>query len=496
MTVQQIVEGLTSINGDKLRPYQKEFLLTKVDNYKHVATFDEMGVGKTIQCIAVDLFRRTQGTGPTLVVAPLTGVIDQWVEAFNEWAPHLVVRKINPKKREIFLRGDPADVYIMHPQGVPLMEKQLCEIKWLHFIYDEAHYIKNRNAGRSKAAIKVGMCAQFRTAATGTPVENRPDEIWHLLKWLYPNKAIRDDAGLKHFTKSLLNSYWRCYERYIDYFEDPETGYHTIEGTKNEQELRDLFGPIYIRRLKSDVFVGDKELPPKIYQSVNVDLLPKQRKAYDQMKDQLLAWVGENEDQPVVAPVVIAQLIRLQQFTLGYGEIKTITKVNVDGGVRTERVEHSFKLHEPSVKLDALMGVLEDLGENQCVVYTTSKQAVQLAKVRFDKAKISSGVITGDISQNERTRVLADFKAGKIKVLIATIRSGGVGLNLQFCHTMVFLDRDWSPAKNQQAEDRLHRSGQKNPVHIIDIVARKTIDQKKNRTLEKKWNWIRDTIGG
>jgi len=492
--IDKTIEETVSTQGHTLRPYQTEFLYDKVANYNHVATFDEMGLGKTVQCIITDLLRREQqGGGKTLVVAPLTGVIDQWVEAFNEWAPHLNVRRVNPKKRwELFKDSDDVDVFIIHPAALRIEKDKLKDIEWLHFIFDEVHHIKNRKAQTSKAAVEVGKSALYRTGATGTPMENYPYDLWHILKWLYPDKASREAAGISHWTKKLLNSYWRFYERFVDFWEDPETGYHEVKGTRNQQELRDLFGPLYIRRLKSEVM---SDLPPKIYQEYKVDLLPKQRKAYDDMKDQLLSWVGENEDQPLMAPVVIAQLIRLQQFALGYGEIQSVTKVNVDGGVRKERVETSFKLHEPSVKLDALMDILEDLGDSQCVVYTTSKQAVMLAGKRLEKASIPFGMITGDISQTVRAEALKKFKAGDTQVILATIRSGGVGLNLQHCSTMIFLDRDWSPSKNQQAEDRLHRSGQQNNVHIIDIIARKTIDQKKDRTLERKWSWIRETIG-
>lgn len=493
--IEKVVSNNKSMEGHTLRPYQIEFLTEKAAHYNHVCTFDEMGLGKTVQCIFTDLLRREQNNtrNKTLVVAPLTGVIDQWEETFTEWAPHLNVRKVNPKKRWEMLKDfDDVDVLIIHPAALRIEKDNLKEIDWLHFIFDEVHTIKNRKAQTSKAAVEVGKSALYRTGATGTPMENYPYDMWHILKWLYPDKASRQEAGIGHWTQKLINSYWRFYERYVDYYEDPDTGYHEVQGTRNQKELRELFGPFYIRRLKSEVM---KDLPPKIYQQYNVDLLPKQRKAYDSMKDQLLSWVGENEDQPLMAPVVIAQLIRLQQFTLGYGEIQSITKVNVDGGVRKERVETSFKLHEPSVKLDALMDILEDLGDSQCVVYTTSKQAVMLAGKRLEKASIPFGMITGDISQTVRAEVLRKFKSGEMQVILATIRSGGVGLNLQHCSTMIFLDRDWSPSKNQQAEDRLHRSGQQNNVHIIDIVARKTIDQKKDRTLEKKWKWIRETIG-
>ena len=486
------MKQLRSKEGHTLRPYQQEFIDLVVTNFPHVATFDDMGLGKTIQCIAADLYRRQQaGPGPhkTLVVAPLTGVIDQWVEAYNEWAPHLTVRRVDPKKRYLFLKEE-ADVYVIHPEGLRLEADNLCQINWLHFIFDEAHRIKNRKTKTAKAAVAVGKAAKYRTAATGTPIENRPDEFWHILKWLYPDKASRTQFAL--WPQKLLASYWRFYERYTRYEADPWTGYHTITGTKNEEELRELFGPLYVRRYKQDVA---KELPDKQYQKYHVTLPPKQRKAYNAMRDELLAWVGEHEDQPVVAPVVIAQLIRLQQFTLGYGELKTTVKVNVDGGVRKERKEVRFHLSEPSVKLDALMDILDDLGDKQAVVFTTSKQAVALANARFDKAGIEAVTITGDISDSQRTLNIKKHQRGEAQVLVATIRAGGVGINLQHCDIMVFLDRDWSPAKNKQAEDRLHRIGQKNTVHIIDIVARNTVDQRKDDVLQKKWSWIRATVG-
>lgn len=491
------MKTLTAVNGDTLRPYQQEFLLL-ADKYKHVGTFDEMGVGKTIQCIAMDAVRREQFRSRyptrraiTLVVAPLTGVIDQWVEEFNKWAPDLRVRRINPKKRELLFKEE-ADVYVIHPEGLRLMQKVLEGMEWTHFIFDEVHRIKNRKTKTAKAAVAVGKKAHYRTGATGTPVENMPAEMWHLLYWLYPDEKSRKEAGLSHWTKKLLNSYWRFYERFVDYWVDPDYGYHKIIGTKNEEELRSLFGPLYIRRYKRDV---QKDLPPVIFTEYKVDLYPKQRKAYDSMKAQLLAWVGEQEDQPVVAPVVIAQLVRLQQFALGYGQIETRIRVNVDGGVRKEREESRFVLDEPSVKLDALMDILDDLGDKQAVVFSTSKQAVNMAAQRFEKANIKTSVVTGDITDARRTEAINKFKAKETQVFIATIRSGGVGLNLQMCDTVVFLDRDWSPAKNQQAIDRVHRGGQTNTVQVIDIVARDTIDQKKDRTLQKKWKWIRDTIG-
>jgi len=500
MLAKQVVADLKSKDGHTLRPYQREFIETR-HHYPHIATFDEMGVGKTVQCIAMDQLRRAQaglGDHKTLVVAPLSGVIDQWVEEFKNWTD-LRVKRINAKSaktRAWFLQDmENYDVFIIHPEGMRIEKDNLTKVKWTHMVFDEVHRIKNRKTKTAQAAVEVGQCATYRTGATGTPMENMPAEMWHILKWLYPTKKDRDAAKIGHWTQKLINSYWRFRGRFVQEFIN-EAGYPEIIGTQNEEELRKLFGIFYIRRLKTDV---QKDLPPKIRQTYEVDLPPKQRKAYDEMKNELIAWVGQNNDQPVVAPVIIAQLVRLQQFTLGYGEILTHKKrkvVNSGEGLSYEEVvETQFKLHEPSVKLDALMDILDDLGDQQCVVFTTSKQAVKLAKDRFEKAGIGVSMITGDVVDAKRNAEINRFKRGETQVFISTIRSGGVGLNLQNASTVVFLDRDWSPAKNQQAEDRCHRGGQTNPVHIIDIVARKTIDQKKDRKLQLKWSWIHNTIG-
>jgi SNF2 family DNA or RNA helicase len=473
----------------ELRQYQIEMLEHLIE-YPHVATFDEMGIGKTVECIAMDAYRR-RSSGidgfKTLVVAPLTGVIDQWIKEFNKFNPSLKVRRIDAKKRYLLMKEE-ADVYVIHPEGLRLMIDELSKYEWHHFIFDEVHKIKNRKTKTFKAAKALGKQVMFKTGASGTPIENRPEEAWAIFNWLYPDNKSREAVGLAHWTKKLLNSYWRFFTEYTDYYEDPEYGYIKILGAKNTDDFKVRFGPFYIRRLKREVL----DLPPKVYQTYEVDLLPKQRRAYDEMKRELVAWVGQNEDQPVIAPIAIAQMIRLQQFTLGYGELETVTRHKQDGS--TEQVT-SLKLNEPSVKLDALIDIISDLGDSQAIVFSTSKQAINMAQERLEKAGYDVSKVTGDVTDAKRTIAIRKFQEGESQVLVSTIRAGGVGMNLQNASVVIFLDRDWSPAKNQQAEDRSHRSGQENPVTIIDIQARNTIDQKKHTTLERKWGWIKAMVG-
>lgn len=469
----------------KLRPYQQEALdhfLAEDNPYKHHFLGDEMGLGKTYvgTKYAVDTYEGK----PILVVAPLTGVVDSWVEHF-ELLTDFKVKRINTKSKKYraqsidSFESSEAQVFVMHPEGLRIEEERLDDFDWGLMIIDESHRIKNRKTKTFAAAKHVGRNADHRLALTGTPVMNRPDELWAQLNWLYPNKKSRLDAGMKYHFHKLLNSYWRFYKRFLEYEVDDYLGYHTVKGTRHEDELRELLDPFYMRRLKRNVLT---ELPSKQYQTYYVDLHPKQRRAYDDMRKSLIAWIGEKEDSPIVAPVVIAQLVRLQQFALAFGQVNDDNKMLLD---------------EPSTKLDMLMEILEDAPDKQFVVFSTSKQMVDLAEARMKKVDIPVAKITGDIKSHLRSKVIKEFREGERRVFIATIGAGGTGLNLQNADTAIFLDRDWSPANNLQAEDRIHRIGQESEsVHIIDIMAKDTIDFGKRDKLDLKWEWIRATVGG
>ena len=188
----------------------------------------------------------------------------------------------------------------------------------------------------------------------------------------------------------------------------------------------------------------------------------------------------EETTLPLVAPVVIAQLIRLQQLAAAY--------VSFDE-------EYNTILSEPSAKLDVLMQILEDNPDEQVVIFTQFKQLVRLACERFTRAGIPFSIITGDIKAKDRRTAVADFQNCKTRVFIGTIGAGGEGITLTAASTVIFLDRDWSPARNAQAEDRLHRIGQKEAVQVVDIMAKNSIDIARFKKLEMKKDWIRRILG-
>lgn len=455
----------------ELFPFQLEAVL-KLKDQRSVLIGDDMGLGKTITAIALDHEKRKTFDHPTktLIIAPLA-VLSSWQKHLAEWAPHLRVITINNKNRRPFMEamemsfrnpsGPGFDVFIMHYPAVRL-EPDVAKYPWFHVICDEVHALQDRNSQQTKAVKKIK--AFYKTGLSGTPVFNKPDDLWSLLNWLYPK---------------YWKSYWGYFNRYIKWVD--WDGYRTVIGVNNEEELQALMSGFYIRRKKEEVI---KDLPDKYYSTISVGLHPQQARAYKQMKKEMLAWIGEHEDEALQAPVVIAQLIRLQQFASAYAEIE------IDPNTGQTRA----RLSEPSTKLDAAMEIISSTDE-PIVVFSEFAQMINLLGKRLEKAGISYGLYTGAQSRSERDKLIEDFQDGKVRVFAGTIGAGGVGITLTRSSTVIILNRNWAQALNEQAIDRLHRIGQKNAVHVIDIVADGTIDQERNLGIEMNWKMIKKLLG-
>lgn len=446
----------------QLFPFQAD-AVAKLEKVKAVLIGDDMGLGKTHEAIALDLNRRAQFPDyklKTLIICPLA-MVSTWTRTWFQWAPELNILPINNKDRTHFLSEldqDNYDVFIMHWPALRLMP-ELEEVKWFHVIADEAHALQNRKSKQTLALKK--LPAGYKSALTGTPAFDKPDDLWSILNWLYPR---------------YWSSYWQYYNDHIIF--ENFNGYKTIIGVNNPEKLQMEMEPFYVRRRKEDVLL---DLPEKYYSEIRVDLHPQQARAYKSMKDNMLAWIGEHEHEAVVAPVVIAQLTRLQQFACAYAIF--------------DEEKNKMFLSEPSSKIDAVMEVIEELGGRQVVVFSQFSQMIKLLAARLEKKGITCGKFIGETPADERARIISGFQDGKIQVFAGTISAGGVGITLTAASTVIFTDRSWSNALNLQAEDRLHRIGQKSAVQVIDIIANDTIDRKRIKVIQTKWQWIRRLIG-
>jgi SNF2 family DNA or RNA helicase len=510
-----------SSNPLGLRPFQ----LADVDHlslqYGRLIANDP-GTGKTFEAGELDRLARMADPEiklgiwkPTLIVVP-KNLRYTWARWFMKYRPDekLFVIDTRPATKsrlaghvalENSLKSHAHDIYIVHYEGMKRSLGVLKDIDFLHIVLDEAHRISNRKTQTRKAASV--LKATWRTALTGTAASKNPSQVWSILNFLDPKT---------------WSSFWAFHMRYVHEVVD-HAGNKSVIGPNLHTlpELQQRLKPIMVRHRKSEVL---PELPPKQYKQVWVDLSPKQRKLYDEMRLKMLTWVGENEDEPLVATVVIAQLIRLQQIALATPtfvtkSVRRQTKCILEdrdhegdcigpgpeddekgvwhGKYHDEEVVE-IHLEDPSSKLDAAIEIIEDLvaqGE-QVVIFSQFTRMVDLLCARLEKRGITFGKYTGSTRDNTRNRIEEDFEAGRISVFAGQFQAGGVGLNLQTASTVIFLDRAWTARDNIQAEDRIHRIGQfAATVLVIDIMARNTVDMGRFQSMAGGWHGIQRMLG-
>jgi len=418
-----------------------------------------IGLGKTVMSLAeVQRRMETHDLMKVLVVTTKTA-FSVWMDHAALMLPDLPAFALDSKSKSWTPPSSQQYFVVTNWDALRSLDI-LSIIGWTYVIADEAHYAKNRKAQRTKR-LKY-LHTVYKRALTGTPIINRPDELWSILNWLYPS----------HF-----RSYWKFYNRYVEFERNPYHGYDNIIGPKNVEELRQQIKAFTIRRLKRNVLT---ELPDKYYETITVELSPQQRRVYEEMRKRSLAWVGENEDQAVPAKLAVSKLIRLRQFCTAYAEISEEDKVI---------------LSEPSSKLDAVMDIIEGT-DQPVVVFTQFRGVVKLLEARLMAAHISYVVVHGGIKDNDRAAAIATFAESKARVFLCTVQTGGVGITLTASNLAIFVDRSWSPATNLQAEDRLHRFGQRSAVQVVLIQANNTVDQVVEDKLTWKWNMIRKILGG
>jgi SNF2 family DNA or RNA helicase len=334
---------------------------------------------------------------------------------------------------------------------------------------------------------------------SGTAADNHPQDLWSILNWLWP---------------TVYTSYWKFYEHHLEYevaYQGGQ-GYRKVKGVKNVDELHAFLEGKYRRRLKRDPAIA-LELPDKYYTRMYVPLSPQQRRAYDEMKSDFIAWVSTKKKEskgdeltPLMAQAVVAQLVRLQQLGVAYpGDIEEIRVWNkalaekynlVKPDPRGYEIRQKVVLTDPSSKIDTVLQILEDAPDDkQFVIFSQYRGAIDLLGARLAARGITHFALTGNTPQSERDQGVEDFQHSKTRCVIGTIKAGGVGITLHASSTVIFLDRDWSPSVNRQAEDRVDRIGQKHNVQIIDLIAPNTVDLGRHQRIDKKWSWIEKMLG-
>jgi SNF2 family DNA or RNA helicase len=459
---------------------------------------DEMGSGKTIQSIKALQQMHLSGKSvfPVLVVCP-NSMKKTWEREAAKWWPGLTFLSVSGSavQRRKTLET-PAHGYIMNweslrghsrlaPYGSISLKRckecggedqrvsatqchvhprELQQLKFQTVIADEVHRAKDPKSQQTRALWAATGDAPYRFALTGTPIANAPDDLWPIMHWLDAAQFPSRTRWIDRFCEVMYNAF----------------GSPTVIGIKpeREQEFQSIVNPMMRRMPKSLVLPF---LPPIVRERREVEMSPKQAKAYKQMSEQMIAELENGDVLLAASPLVKAT--RLIQFSSAFAELETKTDALGNPEVQVH-------LSDPSCKIDAFMDDLADYEGKSVVVFAQSRQLIDLLSDRLSKQKkpIPHGLITGGQTGEERQDHMDDFQSGKTKLILCTIQAGGTGITLTQGSIAVFLQRSWSLVDTKQAEARIHRIGSEmhESVEIIDYVTTGTIEEYQIAAISQK----------
>jgi SNF2 family DNA or RNA helicase len=489
------LRSLEALDGtDELFPHQRagvKFLAAA----QQALLADEPGLGKTAQAITAlkELQDNGEAVFPALVVCPNT-LKKNWKREFGRWWPEVTVQVIkgsSAQRRKLF--EEEADVYVINWEALrghsrlasygsvalarcrdcgghdEKVSENRCEvhirelnrIDFNSVIADEIHRSKEAKSKQTRALWAATGSAKFRFALTGTPIANNVLDLWPILHWLSPEEWPSKTRWVDRMINTMINAF----------------GGMMVLGVKPhmQEEFDAALNPRMRRMLKAKVL---QWLPPVVTERRDVEMSAKQKKAYQQMRDLMIAELEDGE--ALTAPSPLTQTTRLLQFASSYAQLD----------IDEETGEMRAVLTEPSCKVDALMDDIEsgDFGDDSVAVCAVSRQLIEILSAAMTKAKIPHGLITGAQDEDERQQAIDDFQSGKIKWILFTAQAGGVGVTLTAARRLVMLQRPWSLVDYKQALDRVHRIGSEihDSIVIMDYVTEDSIEERVIQVLDSK----------
>ena len=384
---------------------------------------DEMGLGKTMQTItAIRLLLRSGQARRIVLICPKP-LIPNWQREFKTWAEELPVVTVegNGQRRRMLWTMPGIPILIANYES---MARDIAEIpddeqpKFDLLVLDEAQRIKNRDSRTAEAARSIRRRRSW--ALTGTPIENRPEELAALFEFMevIPKAANPDLRQLSRLAKK------------------------------------------YILRRTKDLVM--KDMPPRIDRDAELELTDAQELAYRTAEKEGIIQLNDMGDT-ITVQHVFELVLRLKQIT------------NFD------------PLTGESAKLERLMADMEDIGASGGKAILFSQWTKTIDWLAPKLKEFNPLIYHGGVPTKKREPILAKFKEDpNAHILLMSYGTGAVGLNLQFAGYVFLFDRWWNPAIEDQAINRAHRIGVKNPVIVTRFISKNTIEERIDRVLREK----------
>jgi len=431
-----------------LFPYQREGMLHLAFGERAMVA-DEMGLGKTIQGIAAAALLHRMGKAKRCLIVTPASLKTEWEEQIEKFTHHPCEVVYGTRMERVAVYQNPSAFFtIVNYEQVRSDSLDINEALQPDIvILDEAQRIKNW-ASLTARAIK-RLRSRYAFVLTGTPIENRIDEIYSITEFLNP--AIF--GPLFRFNR--------------DYYLFDEKG--KPSGYRNLGQIREKLSSLVLRRRKADV---ETELPERTDETRFVDLSPGQRREYEGIEVQVKQLAAKGQQRPLRKEEREILMILLNQMRM-----LCDTQFILDQETKV------------SPKLDELVEIFDTAladPDTKIIVFSEWIRMLTLVREHLEKQKVGFAWHTGSVPQIKRRKEIKAFKEDPdCRVLLCT-ESGGAGLNLQNASMVINVDLPWNPAKLEQRIARAWRKGQQRPVTVVNLVARGTIEHGMLKTLAVK----------
>ena len=455
----EVAAGKASLDLVKhtLYPYQKEGMLHLAFTGRALLA-DEMGLGKTVQAVAAcELLRRTSGIRRVLVISPasLKGEWEDQIAKFTDLSSHIIQ---GPRASRLRQYEGSAFFFLANYEQIRPDFAEINDILAPDvIILDEAQRIKN---WQTRTAISIKrLKSPYAFVLTGTPLENRIDEIYSIAQFLDPHIF----GPLFRFNR--------------DFYQLDEKG--RAIGYRNLDRLHERLRPVMLRRRKVEV---EGQLPGRTVNTYFVPMHKEQTLRYDEyeMRAARLAALAKKR------PLKKEEMEQLQSF-LACMRMLCDTPFILDQDCRI------------SPKLKELGNILQELmedGDHKVIIFSEWQRMLELVREQANDMELGYAWHTGEVPQPKRREEIRRFKRDPECRLFLSTDSGAVGLNLQVADVVINLDMPWNPAKLEQRIARAWRKHQKRPVQVINLVSEGSIEHRMLFLLEQKRSLAERVVDG